>query len=391
MPIVRPATIDDFDRIFELGRQAFNIPASARERAREDFAPEHGRVAEDAGDIVATLRLLPFEQRWGGRSIPAAGIASVAVPPEQRGRGHATVLMHETLRELRETGTPVSTLFPATVPIYRACGYGYAGIRSQWRASLHSLPASARAQIEPFGNEQLDEVMACYASALAADNGLIDRGRDWWERRVLRSTWEEGEPYRYLVREGGRVTGYVIYRLERIAGDWRSEVRCRDLVWETEAAARALLALAAMHRSTSGRLLWAGPPTEPLADLLAEDLVELDFRFRWMLRLVDVPGAIEARGYPPHVEAATTIAVQDALLPENAGPWRIEVASGSAKVVPADSAAAHADAAAWASIWSGLHTPAQMIRLGALAASDEAARSLASMFAGPTPWLADFF
>lgn len=391
MATFRTATDDDFDRVFDLGRQAFNLPGSARERAREDFGPDQVRVLEDGGRIVATLRIHRFAHVWGGRPVAAAGIGGVAVPAESRGRGYASTLMHETLRELRDDGAILSSLYPATVPIYHAAGYGFGGIRTLWRTDLALLPTRGSLDVEVFEPDALDEVVACYDEVAATNDGMLTRDRAWWTKRVMTSVWEEGEPYRYAVREDGRVTGYIVYRLERSKDDWRATLACRDLMWTTPAAGRALLALAAMHRSTGYRISWVGPPTEPLANLMTEDHPEVDFRMRWMLRLVDVPAAIESRGYPPHVETAITIAVEDPVLPGNAGAWRIEVSGGSAKVVPGEAPQAAADVSTWASIWSGLHHPGDAARLGGLRADADALGTLRSIFGGPAPWSADFY
>lgn len=389
--VIRPATVADFDRFFDLVQQAFNAPPAARDRARTEFEPDRTRILEEAGRIVAGLRLWPFGHFFGGRAVPAAGIASVAVAAEARGKGYGAALMREVLAEQRAAGMPISSLYPATAPIYRACGYGFGGVRSTWKATLSDLPPRADLAVEPFDEPDLDAVDACYQEVATRTNGLLSRDRTWWERRVLRSPWDDVPSYRYLVREDDRVTGYVIYRTDKAPDDWRFVLGCRDLVWTTPGAARALLALASMHRSTAATMSWIGPPTEPIADLLPEDRIQLEGRFRWMLRLLDVPGALEARGYPRAVEAAVTIAARDPLFAENEGPWRVEVGGGRAKVVPGDAPDAVADVATWASLWSGLHTPDDAARLGTLQAGEDALDALRAMLAGPMPWISDFF
>src|SRR5687768_13316524 len=122
---IRPATTDDVDRILDLTTQAFNMPSSFRERAKREFDPTRYRLAVDGDRIDATVRLWPFGHFFGGRAISACGIGGVAVAAEARGRGLGTLLMRDALSELRAGGTALSSLYPATVPIYRQTGYGY--------------------------------------------------------------------------------------------------------------------------------------------------------------------------------------------------------------------------------------------------------------------------
>ena len=71
--------------------------------------------------------------------------------------------------------------------------------------------------------------------------------------------------------------------------------------------------------------------------LVPEQQISTPFRFRWMFRLLDVPSALAARGYPP-IDADVVVAVDDPAFPENAGPWRLTVRGGDATVEPAPDA-----------------------------------------------------
>ena len=390
MVTIRPATAADVERIISLRTQAFNINEHGREAMRKDPRIPEVRVAEIDGRVVGTARAIPFAHFFGGRPIEAAGISGVAVSAEARGRGVGAAMMREFLRELRP-GMPISTLYPATVPIYRHAGYGFGGVRTFWKTRLDALPQTGPLDAEPFTDADLPAVIDAYERFASGTNGLVRRSEDWWQRRVF-TDWENRTAYRYLVREHGEVTGWIVYMLSSAGQDaWRLNVDGRDLIWTTPAAGRTLLSLASLHRSTGESITWPGPPTEPLADLIAEDPVEVHGIFRWMLRLLDVPAAIEARGYPPMVEASVTIGVRDPLFPENEGPWRIEVGGGQAKVFPAEQADATGDVQTWASIWASLHRARDAVRIGGLEATPEAIEALELIFGGPLPWIADFF
>ncbi|MGZ4103692.1 MAG: GNAT family N-acetyltransferase [Actinomycetota bacterium] len=390
MVTIRPAAPDDLDRIVALRAQAFNIDEIPQQTYRSDPHLEEVIVVEIDGRVVATTRAIPFAHFFGGRTVEAGGISGVAVAAEARGRGVGSAMILEQLRELRGHA-PIASLYPATVPIYRKAGFGFGGIRTFWKARQDALPQSSSVRVEPFDDGHLPEVNAAYERFAAGTNGLVRRSEDWWRKRVL-SDWKNRTVYRYLVREDGEVTGWIVYTLEHASAEtFRSNVEARDLIWTTAAAGRALISLGALHRSTGLEMTWPGPPTDPLADLMPEDPVESRSVFRWMLRLLDVQAALEARGYPPLVDTAVSIGVVDPLFPENEGPWRIEVSGGQAKVFPTEQADATADVQTWASIWSGLHRARDAVRLGGLRATPAAIDALEAIFAGPLPWLADFF
>lgn len=388
---IRPATDADLDRILQLEAQAFNIPRAENERRRDRYKLEQARVYEDDGIVHGTTRAVPFGHWFGGRLVPGAGISGVAVSAESRGRGIGVAMMTERMRDLRAQGLAISSLYPATVPIYHGVGYGFGGVRTAWKATIGGLPDDRSVRVEPFTDDHLEEVDALYRDIAARTNGLIERTDDWWRNRVLDES--DNEPwYRYLVREDGRLTGWIVYRARKSKESWRTTLSARDLFWTTPGSARALLGLASLHRSMSGWIEWIGPPTEVLGGLIREDdHIELENAFRWMLRLLDVPTAFEARGYNPALEAEVTIEVRDPLFDENTGPWQVRVSGGSAKVAPGGEPSARADVQTWASLWSGHIAPADAVRMGALDATDEARAALELMFAGPSPWLADFF
>jgi predicted acetyltransferase len=300
--------------------------------------------------------------------------------------------MTETIREFREEGTAISTLYPATVPLYRRCGYEFASFRLHYRASLEVLPrADGAATVEPWIDADLDEVAACYRAYAATQSGPIDRPDWWWPKRVLHVS-DDIPVRRYCVRENGRITGYTVYTQEK-AGDlpFGFNMECRDFVWTTPGSGAALLGFFGRHRSTGVDLRWAGPATDAIGTLIPEQDVNHESWFRQMLRLVDVPAAFEARGYPPPLEAAVEIQVNDPALGWNDAGWRIETSGGSAKVSLAPSARSTIDVRSLAAMFSGFLTARDARRLGRLDADDETVGTLDAMLAGPSPWINDWF
>src|SRR5437660_9631170 len=183
MVTIRPATRDDVERVIALRTQAFNINEHGRDSMRKDPRVEEVRVAEVDGSVAGTARAIPFAHFYGGRAVEAVGISGVAVAAEARGRGVGATMMREFLQELRPT-FPISTLYPATVPVYRHAGYGFGGVRTFWKSRLDALPQAGSLDAEPFTDADIPAVNAAYERFAAETNGLVQRSDTWWQRRV---------------------------------------------------------------------------------------------------------------------------------------------------------------------------------------------------------------
>src|SRR6185295_327133 len=102
--------------------------------------------------------------------------------------------------------------------------------------------------------------------------------------------------------EDGSIEGFAAFRYADAEGghleiDFGPE--CMAFGASTERAARALLAYFRSFRGVGLWVQWCGPPEDPIELLVPEQSVTTPFRFRWMVRLLDVRSALTARGYPP--------------------------------------------------------------------------------------------
>jgi len=376
---------DDRDAFVALLRQSFNQSPPYVARMRE--APIDGyRVAEIDGALVACAGSLPVGHYFGGVAVGCAGVSGVVVAPHVRGGRIAEAIVESILREQRPSA-PLSSLYPATVPIYRRLGYEFGAIRCTYRVPMHRLTRfDDPLPVEPWNDDALDEVVDAHCAWAAEQHGVMERSTAYWER--LCNQLGDDPVYRVLVREDGRVTGSLIYHQEN---GFHMDLVSHDFFWRTPAAARSLITFVARHHSLGRDFVWSGPSTDPLLFHSAEYKIREKERWHLMLRLLDVPAAIAARGYAAAIDAAVTVEVRDELFPENAGPWRIAVTGGKAEVEPAQQAEIAVGVGTLASLYSGLITPADARRSGLLDGSAGAADRLAAVFTGPAPWTPDFF
>ncbi|RIK45981.1 MAG: hypothetical protein DCC58_04610 [Chloroflexi bacterium] len=380
---------EDYARIDAMRQEAFRH--AMRPAA---FARGGGRVLLEHGEIMAALLMEPFGQFFGGRSLRSTGITSVMVDPRARGRGLVSDLLAWTLREQRAAGLPLAMLYPSIISVYRKAGFEFAGATPSYRLPIDSLPAGGDvAAIEPWDDTQLEEIAACYHAFARSQNGMIERPLHWWNERVVDPVTMRA-PYRYLVRRDGAVTGYVIYTQEPEPGfyGYGFSLAVRDMVWLDAHAAQALLAFLAANRPFGSHITWTGPVEEPLAAFLRYEEMQGVDRFLWVARLIDLPAALRARGYPPEVRATVRLQVHDQTLPENAGAWSLEVADGAGSLTRAQQAGATLDIGTLASLATGWLPAREAARTGRLHnATPAEIAALEAIFHGPKPWIAESF
>jgi predicted acetyltransferase len=128
---------------------------------------------------------------------------------------------------------------------------------------------------------------------------------------------------------------------------------------------------------------------DPVLWLPGEREKETVRRSQWMLRVVDAPAAIEARGYPEGVAVAVPLEIDDPQQPGNSGHWRLEIKDGEGRLERsgADAAAVRMGARGLSALYAGVPV-ATLRRVGLLAGGD--AGALSAAFAA-TPFSLDYF
>jgi predicted acetyltransferase len=329
--IIREADADDLDAAWRVRRAAFG-GSGDRPAAWPGVASEERRfVADDGGRLCGFLRVRRFRQFFGGRVVPMGGLASVAVDPYARGKGVASGLLDASLEAMRADGQAVSALFTTVPALYRGRGWERAGVVERAEVPIDALRgvAAQRGDVSlgPIDKASLDHVHACYLAVAAELDGMLDRsgpafGLDGLLERDLFT----------VARTGGELSGYL--DAERIAG--------RDGVLDVHTLlARDHDSAAALLRSLGS---WAGlmhtvrfrlADPAVLALLLPGALGGGTTVEPWYLRVVDLPAAVSARGWPAarFLADGTTaeIEVVDEHATWHAGRHRLVVAEGSVR------------------------------------------------------------
>ena len=379
----------NIDALGDVLSHAFGFPREDAKPWFERAGLENVRTLERAGRVCGGLIEIPMAQYFGGRSVPMMGIAGVAIVPEERGRGVATRLMVAMLREARSRGFALSTLYPATVTLYRRAGYERAGARFaiSFDPRACEIERSPEMTIRDVSGTP-EDVVALYDATARRSPGYLDRGPYVWSRvssprgLVTRT---------FTISHDGTLEGYVV--LSHAQAGAASTVTVTDLAATTARAARALLRLLVEYRSIATLVKWYGGTSDLLTNLLPERHCSIELTDHWMTRIVDVGRALSLRGWPRGAGGAIALEVEDASLPENSGTYGLQVEDGLARVTAGEANGPRVKITerGLAALYTGYVQAHVLASAGWLEADEDACALLDAWFGGPLPTMRDFF
>ncbi|MFI8848761.1 enhanced intracellular survival protein Eis [Streptomyces sp. NPDC053499] len=273
-------------------------------------------VAVRGEEVLGGGLFLPFAQHFGGRPVPSGGVAWLAVAPWERGAGLARRLTEEGTERLRGAhGAVLACAWTPAPGVYRRWGWESAAVASGYALDPAQLPPPA-----PGFETVLPDGTACarLRERLAPDwNGPLRRP-DWWRGWKQRTT--EGALTVGVAREGerepcgdgpggsrgggshgGHLAGYATVTVEPYR-PWGVAAVVHDFWHDGLDALPALLA-AVSARSPQVRQIRFRRSVLPRANALQWVLDQYAVReegwYPWVLRLLDIRRALEARGWNP--------------------------------------------------------------------------------------------
>lgn len=299
---------------------AFGMVADADglRRGAAHFEADFALAVYDRDRIVATAGAYPMELTLpaaAGRALPTIavpGVTAVGVAPTHRRQGLLTRMMTHQLADLRRRGYSMSILVASESIIYGRFGYGWASsyqslvIESDRDAFRPDAPAAGGRVHMVEGDEAAKLLPAIHDQARRRRPGEVDRDARWWEWHLkdLEADRGGGEGRFYAVHDSadGEADGWVSYRFSKVTFDQiilRYQVTIDDLVATDPAALAALWRFVLDIDLVEVVTAPARPTDEPLRWMLADPrrLRTTDVGDHLWLRILDVPGALAARGY----------------------------------------------------------------------------------------------
>lgn len=263
---------------------------------------------------VGTLATEPRTLTVPGTGADAATITvdaltAVTVAATHRRRGLLTAMLTESLRQAADRGDAISVLIAAEWQIYGRFGYA----PSTWAADYTYYPRRAGASMAPAGSGYVRQIDPAHLSSFAPAiyererallPGGVDRAGSWWSRRLGADGFAPMPDYRgtWILHEADAgPDGFLCWRPERdmsLNGTLGS-IKVLEFVAATPTAYRNLWAYLSGVDVIDEIHLAERPVDEPARWMLADGraLHQTELVDDLWMRLLDVPGALERRGY----------------------------------------------------------------------------------------------
>jgi predicted acetyltransferase len=378
--VVRKAAKADLSLIVDAYRLAFAFDEERTRRYVEMTGLDCFRVLEKNGQSAAVWAVVPCGHWFGGRVVPAANIAHVAIQPEFRGGGFAAEILDLSCEDARRDGAILASLFASTRPVYRRAGFNLAGhemiyeadtselykIREELR-SRRVLLEDARAVLEPI-----------YRAVCSAEFGLLDRHDAHWNAHFNTTT---SVPSVFVFGEN---EGYAVLDTSS-----PGMIEIRDWAAINGATARQILKFVGTFSTVFERTRWHGAPQDALVFAMPDKGWRLVHQEEFLIRVLDPASALTARGYVCS-DAELTLVVEGG----DRVAHRISIRDGRATCAPRaidDKRVLAVQASHFASLYSGFRSASFLRRAGVADGNPEAVALADKVFAGPSPWVAEHF
>jgi len=390
---IAPLTDDHAEAAYRLGAVTFGYMEQPYTPGQLPPGRHVWGAFDDAGRLVGKAVDREQSHWFGGRLVPGCGIAGVVVAPEHRGHGLSTELLTRLMRHARERGAMIGALFDTTPWPYRRLGWEEAGAMRTVAvpaATLAGLRIPDGYAVRAATEADVPAILELFRASARAGCAVMDRSEptlDTTPSAVL------GNHHGVTVVTGpdGAVAGFSAWDRE---GGYHANgtLTVDDLIGTGPEAITALLSQLGGWAAVAPTILLAAPATDPALLVSALNHAPVRSREPFMLRLLDAPAAIAARGWNPHVAGTVDLAVEDPACPWNGGRFRFVTEHGEARLEPGGGGTVEVGPRALAMLYAGARTPDVLRRAGLLRGGDAGTDALlTAVAAGPAPMLQNYF
>ena len=257
------------------------------------------------------------------------------------------------------------------------------------RREAHTLCARHEPlEVRPITPEIEPLCEALYRERAAMLAGYLDRGPYMWNR-VRRP--RKGIVRGFAFFDGDALLAYTYFSQESLASGHDYDAVVTDFVANSARGYAALFHFYWSQRSVLDTVRMKAGASAPFLSLLREPRHDEEPNIDWMLRIVDLPGALAARGYPTRAELDVAIEVRDDVISANNGSWQLSLREGRVTAERGGHPRVSLDIRALAPIFAGYYSASEAAVLADIQGERSDIALLDAMFAGPMPGMSDMF
>ena len=336
---IRP---DEMHKIDLINCVAFECPweppkPAADEQKEESPSIMQWWISEEGDDFCGCLAVYAFNVRFDGHLVGMGGIGGVATLPQHRRRGAIRACMNASLADMRRRGDVFSVLYPFSRAYYRQFGYEDGAAVSRW-----TLPFSALRLPDAGGSIEMllpGSDLSCLEQLYqtCAKNWNLSVEKAGMAHFLSKTNWMKEKRYLYIWRdENGVPGGMMLFTKQNRVMDCVCEFgKTNQMLFRDARALAALLNFAKTFAADYDSIRFDAPQGVRVQSLISEgNDAECACHLQGMARLVNVPKALGmCRTFG---EGSVVIAVEDRILSENAGAWKVTFAPGGNQVEKTD-------------------------------------------------------
>lgn len=280
--------------------------------SRELDPDEIGAIVRVQGEPVGTFLVMNMQTTRRTATLRGAGVAAVAIMPEQRHHGYGTQMMTWSLRAMRDHGYDVACLYAYRETYYRRFGYEVAGSRVLIECPRDRLPRFEPTlpirRILPDEIHLLDPALKAYGER---HSGANLRCAANWKRRL-------GKNPPMIYAFGDPVRAYCWTSME--GGFWE-DLSMGEFIYADREGMENLLAFMRTLAINRNTLSWTESSASPYLASLLDGNVKVSSHRPTMWRLLNIPQALSKLKCERKGEFQ--VAIHDPLLSENSHTWRV--------------------------------------------------------------------
>ncbi len=293
--------------------------------------PQKTWGAFEDGALFTSVGVTPYTVRFAGRQVLMGGVGGVATLPAYRRKGGVRACMQAALQDMFEEGFLFSALYPFSSAYYTQFGYEKGAPRLLWTLPLAKLkPSSAPGKVRQLLPGSDLAPLTCVYERFFAGFNLSSVSRKYRPDLDIAKLFNKQSYIFVYENTAGDPRGFMITSRDgRVMDCERNFCKEGDFLFLDAEAFLALTGFVKSAYSANYDSLRFSLPASLGLDSLVTESRGTGCSRNWeeMLRVVNVEKVLSMARCQG--EGSIILAVEDNMLPQNNGSWRISFAPGT--------------------------------------------------------------